>query len=125
RLGGIGVVELIVPVGPAVSPEVLSELRRVEERIRAIRVSDPAAIAQVLSLATVLDPDGRLAGLPADRRGRLLADKLELIAASPQDELLRGFWNPEAGQTRLLIRLKEQQPAPDKTRIFRRATAAA
>ena len=61
-------------------------------------MSDPQAIAQVLSLATVLDPDGRLAGLPADRGGRILADKLDLIAASPQGELLRGFWNPEAGQ---------------------------
>jgi predicted RND superfamily exporter protein len=125
RLGGIGLVELVVPVGRAITPEALAELKRLEDRIRAIRVSDPAAIAQVLSLATVLDPDGRLAGLPPDRRSRLLAEKLELIAASPQNELLRGFWNPETGQTRLLIRLKEQQPAPDKTRIFRLATAAA
>ena len=76
----------------------------------------------MLSLATVLDPDGRLGRLPADRRDRLLADKLELIAASPQSELLRSFWNPEAGQSRILIRLKEQQPAPDKARIFRLAT---
>ncbi|HZW30875.1 MAG TPA: MMPL family transporter [Isosphaeraceae bacterium] len=125
RLGGIGLVELIVPVGPSLTPEVLSELKGIEERIRAIRVSDPAAIAQVLSLATVLDPDGRLASLPDDRQGRLLAEKLELIAASPQSELLRGFWNPEAGATRFLIRLKEQQPAPDKTRIFRLSAAAA
>ena len=53
----------------------------------------------MLSLATVLDPDGRLAGLPDDREDRLLADKLDLIAASPQSELLRSFWNPEAGQS--------------------------
>ena len=79
----------------------------------------------MLSLATVLDPDGRLAALPADRQDRLLADKLELIAASPQEELLRSFWNAEAGETRILIRLKEQMPAPDKSRIFREATAAA
>src|SRR5262249_13905388 len=95
RLGGIGLVELVVPLpeGLSLSPDILLELRRVEERIRAIRVSDPRALAQVLSLATVLDPDGRLAGLPAGRGGRLLADKLGLIAASPQTELLRGFWN--------------------------------
>jgi predicted RND superfamily exporter protein len=125
RLGGIGLVELVVPAGSSLTPGVLDELHRVEDQIRAIRVSDPRAIAQVLSLATVLDPDGRLSGGPADRRARLLADKLDLIAASPQHELLRGFWNPEAGATRLLIRLKEQQPAPDKTRICRSATAAA
>ncbi len=125
RLGGIGLVELIVPVGPAITPEILADLKRVEERIQAIRVTDPRAVAQVLSLATVLDPDGRLAGLPADRQARLLAGKLDLIAASPQGELLRGFWNPDAGQTRFLIRLKEQQPAPDKASIFRQATAEA
>ena len=125
RLGGIGLVELIVPVGPSLTPGILSDLRGVEERIRAIRVSDPRGVAQVLSLATVLDPDGRLAGLPADQQGRILAGKLDLIAASPQGELLRGFWNPEAGATRFLIRLKEQQPAPDKARIFRQATADA
>ncbi len=125
RLGGIGVVELVVPVGPSLTPEILSDLRGVEERIRAIRVSDPRGVAQVLSLATVLDPDGRLADLPPDQQGRLLAGKLDLIAAAPQGELLRGFWNPEAGATRFLIRLKEQQPAPDKARIFRRATADA
>ena len=106
-------------------PETIAKLKRVEDRIREIRATDPGAIAQVLSLATVLDPDGRLAGLPADRGTRLLADKLDLIAASPQNDLLRGFWNAEAGQCRLLIRLKEQQPAPDKARIFRLATEAA
>ncbi len=125
RLGGIGLVELIVPVGPELTPRILSELRGVEGQIREVRVSDPRGVAQVLSLATVLDPDGRLAGLPADQQSRILAGKLELIAAAPQGELLRGFWNPEAGATRFLIRLKEQQPAPDKARIFRQATADA
>jgi len=125
KLGGIGLVELVVPMGKTISSKSLSDLRVVEERIRGIQVSDPAAVAQVLSLATLLDPDGRLAALPRDRRDRLLADKLELIASSPQNELLHSFWNAETGDTRFLIRLKEQQPAPDKTRIFDLSTAAA
>jgi predicted RND superfamily exporter protein len=125
RLGGIGVVDLVVPVEGGLKPENIAKLKRVEDRIRAIRATDPQAIAQVVSLATVLDPDGRLAGLPDGRGARLLTDKLALIAASPQKDLLRGFWNAEAGQCRLLIRLKEQQPAADKTRIFRLATQAA
>ena len=124
RLGGIGLVELVVPVGKSLSPDSLHDLKVVEDRIRAIRVSDPNAIAQVLSLATVLDPDGRLAALPKERQDRTLADKLELIAASPQNDLLRSFWNADTGQTRILIRMKEQMPAPDKSRIFREATAA-
>ncbi len=125
KLGGIGLVELVVSVGPSLSTHTLEDLKGVEDQVRKIRVSDPTAIAQVLSLATVLDPDGRLAALPADRQRRLLDDKLELIAASPQRELLRGFWNTAAGETRILVRLKEQMPAPDKSRIFREATAAA
>jgi uncharacterized protein len=125
KLGGIGLVELVVPVGPSLSPRTLHDLKEVEDQIGQIKVTDPQAIAQVLSLATVLDPDGKLAALPAPGQDRLLADKLELIAASPQRELLQSFWNADAGQTRILIRLKEQMPAPDKSRIFRESTAAA
>ena len=125
KLGGIGLVELVVPVGPSLSPRTLHDLKEVENRIGQIKVTDPQAIAQVLSLATVLDPDGKLAALSAPGQDRLLADKLELIAASPQRELLQSFWNADAGQTRILIRLKEQMPAPDKSRIFRESTAAA
>lgn len=125
RLGGIGLVELVVPVGRSLGPGTLHDLKEVEDRIGQIKVTDPAAIAQVLSLATVLDPDGKLAALPAANQERLLADKLDLIKASPQEELLHSFWNVEAGKTRILIRMKEQMPAPDKSRIFREATAAA
>jgi predicted RND superfamily exporter protein len=125
KLGGIGLVELVVPLGKTASIEQLGKLEVIAERVKQIRLSDPRAIAQVLSLATVLDPDGRLAGLAADRRDSLLSDKLELISASPQSELLGSFWNRESGETRLLIRLKEQQPAADKASIFRAATEAA
>jgi predicted RND superfamily exporter protein len=100
-------------------------LRGVEERIRKIPVADPKEAPQVLSLATVLDPDGRLAALPRDRQDRLIADKLELIAATPENDLLQSFWNAETGDTRFLIRLSEQQSAPEKARVFRAATDAA
>jgi predicted RND superfamily exporter protein len=119
RLGGIGLVELVVPAGQSLSPQLLNDLKRVQERISSIRVHDPQALAQVLSLATLLDPDNRLSRLPADRQHAVLTDKLELIAASPQSGLLRSFWNAQTGETRVMIRLKERQPAPDKTRIFR------
>jgi predicted RND superfamily exporter protein len=125
KLGGIGLVELVVPVGRSLSALTLHELKEVENKIAKIQVSDPTAIAQVLSVATVLDPDGRLAALPPAGQERVLADKLDLIAASPQRELLRSFYNSEAGVTRIMIRMKEQMPAPDKSRIFREATAAA
>jgi predicted RND superfamily exporter protein len=125
KLGGIGLVELVVPAGPALSPRTLQDLKTVHDRIDAIRVTDPRGIAQVLSLASVLDPDGRMASLTEDHRNRMLADKLDLISVTPQSDMLRSFWNKDTGETRILVRLKEQQPAPDKTRIFREATAAA
>jgi len=125
KLGGIGLVELVVPTGPKFSPRVLDGLRQVENRVRAIRVADPRAISQVLSLATLLDPDGRLAALPQDRQDRLLTDKIALIEATPLSEILHSLWNADSGQTRIMVRIKEQQPAPDKSRIFRQATQEA
>ena len=125
KLGGIGVVDLVVPVGRSITARTLADLKAVEDRIRGIRVTDPEGVAQVLSLATLLDADGRLSALPGDRPDQLIADKLDLIAASPQGGLLRSFWNAETSELRLLVRLKEQQPAPDKMKIFRQATEAA
>ena len=94
-------------------------------RSRKSRLPTRKAIAQVLSLASLLDPDGRLAALPGDHPDQLIADKLDLITSSPQGGLLRSFWNAETGESRSLVRLKEQQSAPDKTKIFRESTAAA
>jgi uncharacterized protein len=125
KLGGIGLVELVVPTGPKFSPRVLDGLRQVENRVRAIRVADPRAISQVLSLATMLDPDGRLAALPADRQERLITAKIELIEATPLSQILYSLWNPSSKQTRIMVRIKEQQPAPDKSSIFRQATQEA
>ncbi|MGO9918085.1 MAG: efflux RND transporter permease subunit [Isosphaeraceae bacterium] len=125
KLGGIGLVELVVPTGPKFSPRVLDGLRQVENRVRAIRAADPKAISHVLSLATMLDPDGRLGALPPDRQDRLITDKIELIDATPLNHILRSLWNPSAGETRIMIRIKEQQPAPDKSRIFLQAAQVA
>ena len=125
KLGGIGIVELVVPLGRSINAHTLSELKAVEDEIQKIQVADPEGVAQVLSLASLLDPDGRLTALPGDHPDQLIADKLDLITSSPQGGLLRSFWNAETGESRLLVRLKEQQSAPDKTKIFRESTAAA
>jgi predicted RND superfamily exporter protein len=125
KLGGIGLVEFVVPVGKSISPPALAQLADVERRVAEIPVPDRRAIAQVLSMATILDPDGRIAPLPEAAQARILANKIELIRLSPQAQLLRSFWNPETGDARVLVRLLEQQPAPTKTRIFREAEDAA
>ncbi|WP_240911387.1 efflux RND transporter permease subunit [Paludisphaera soli] len=125
KLGGIGLVEIIAPIGTTIDPETLGKLDRAGDVIRGLEPGRPGAVAQVLSLATVLDPDGRIAELAPDARARVLADKLALIEASPQASLLRSFWNPEEKRARILVRLLEQQPAATKASIFRRAEDAA
>ncbi|WP_250847057.1 efflux RND transporter permease subunit [Aquisphaera insulae] len=125
KLGGIGLVEVIVPLEAPVTPSSLARLAELDRRIATIPVADPRAIGQVLSLATVLDPDGRLRELPEESEARALANKLELIGLSPQSGLLRSFWSEKAGQARVLVRVLEQQPAPTKARIFREVVAAA
>jgi hypothetical protein len=127
RLGGIGLVEVVVPIPPgrALEEGTLGKLREVERAIAAIPRGETPAVAPVLSLATVLDPDGVIAALSPEARARVLAAKLDLIAATPQAELLAGFWNPKTGRSRVLVRLLEQQPAPAKVGIFRQSLAAA
>jgi predicted RND superfamily exporter protein len=125
RLGGIGLVEVVVPVGDVIDTGTLDRFRSVEAAIATEGQGQGARAVGVVSLATLLDPEGRLAALPPDSYARTLAAKLELIAASPQGELIHGFWNPETGQARFLVRLFEQQPAPAKLAIFTRAVDAA
>ncbi|WP_337173402.1 MMPL family transporter [Paludisphaera sp.] len=125
KLGGIGVVDLVVPLASGLDADAVAGLARVEEAIRGLAPERPGAVGRVLSLATVLDPDGRIAALDAEARARVLAGKLDLIAASPQAELMDTFWNPEAKEARIVVRLLEQQPADVKTAIFRSAEAAA
>ncbi len=124
KLGGIGVVQLVVPFGPEATPESLAKLRRLERDLTTQDENTPAA-DHALSLATVLDPDGRIAALPAEAARRVLATKVELIVSSPQAELLSGFWNrdhdPDKDSARVLVRLIEQQPTTLKNAIFRRA----
>lgn len=125
KLGGIGLVQVVVPVGSELGPEALKKLRHVENVISSAPLHDPDAIAQVISPATVLDPDGRIEALDPESQSRILAGKLDLIGASPQASLMRSFWNDETGEARILVRLLERQPAATKAWIFERAESAA
>jgi predicted RND superfamily exporter protein len=125
KLGGIGLVELVVPVGRGIDLDSLDKFRTVERAIKSFRLRDKPAVAHVLSLATVLDPDGRIAALPPESGRRALATKLDLIGLTPQAELLDGFYNGKTHEARVLVRLREQQPAPDKEAIFHHSVEAA
>lgn len=131
RLGGIGVVSLVVPAGDAITMGTIRAHRALGEGVESLRRGGGPAVAQVVSLATVLDPEGKLAALPDDRGVEALRIKLELIAASPQGRLLASFWSareearPGSGWARQVIRVPEAQPALEKAETFREALALA
>lgn len=118
RPGGIGLVSLIVPL-ESVDIPALERFRSLDEAILNAQGQD-ARISGVISPATVLDPEGKLAALPPDLAAHALATKLELIRAAPQGKLLESFLNEKAKQARIMIRLPEQQPAPRKMAAFQR-----
>ena len=126
RLGGIGIVDLIVPIGKTIDEKALERLQTFERALLRTMKRKPGTengIEDVLSLATVLDPDRRFGALPPEAIARTLQAKLDLIAASPQADLIHDFWNPSTGQARILVRMMEQQSAPSKASIFRRSIA--
>lgn len=120
RLGGIGLISLVVPVGGEIDMATVERFRALDLEVR-----QAGRVSGVLSLGTVLDPEGRLAALPGEQADHALRTKLDLIAASPQGALLGSFWNPEEGQARVMVRVPEQQPAPDKEATFRAALGRA
>ncbi len=128
RIGGIGVVSLIVPADSSLSLENLNIYRSLADSIVGLRRPGQAsAVAQVLSIATVLDPQHKLAALPPDQGAFALRAKLDLIAAAPQGVLLRSFWSPsvegdsKSGWTRLVVRVSERASTADKEWTFRNA----
>ena len=127
KLGGIGVVSLVVPIGSKLTMEVLAAQRDLENQIRDLNRGGESEVSQVLSLATVLDPEGKLAKLPQAQAAAALETKLDLISRAPQANLLKNFWSPldpakpETGWARLVIRIQEQIPAPAKAAVFQSA----
>ena len=63
-LGGIGLVGLVVPVDEEIDAEAIGRIRDLDRAVLAVEAPRGArGSTYVTSLATVLDPDGRLAGL--------------------------------------------------------------
>lgn len=122
RLGGIGLVSVIVPftdgVDPASIQPSIHKLSTFDFDLVSRRVVDQAVIPRTISLATVLDPDGSLLKLPAEQAGEALRAKLSLIEASPQAGLLNNFWDRPGRQARVLARISERQEAPAKAMAF-------
>ena len=131
RLGGIGVVEVVVPVPAELTPETLSKFKKLEAGIIGSGANEGRA-SSAISIATVLDPFGELSALGTVAGTEAIRTKIELIQASPQASLLEGFLSesgPERSgrpnSSRILVRLVEQQPTATKNAIFGRALTLA
>ena len=133
RLGGAGVWDVVVPAPATLDEEYLARVRRLQDKLRALTVTDPAtgrqtpALTKVLSLVDSLDaaqsdPVLAAADLPAEVRAQALAAAMpHFIAALRSREL------DEHGQGRLRIMLRahERQPAEQKRRLIEEVTRLA
>lgn len=131
RLGGIGVVSLVVPVGKSLDMPDIAAQQKLGRAIEALRRDNQPAVSQVISLATVLDPQAKLAALPPAQGDFALRTKLDLIANAPQGVLLKSFWSPlvegqpDSGWARIVLRVSERTRADQKEVTFNQARALA
>ena len=126
RLGGIGLFVLAVPLDEGLESKALGRLQEFERRLKAAAERNPRLrFTQIVSAATVLDPEHRLDTQAEAVRNEVLTSKLELIARSRQSELMQGFWSPKEKLARIVIRIPEQQIADDKDREFKLALDSA
>ncbi len=125
RLGGIGLISLVVPQTGPIAPQTLKTFADLDAKLADLKRDGQREVARTISLATVLDPDGRLLALPADQARNAIAAKLELIAATPQSALLNSFRDPEGKWSRILVRVSEQQEAEAKKGTFAQALTRA
>jgi hypothetical protein len=112
RLGGIGLVELVVPAPEEITPGWIKELRGTAEQLRAV---DPEMITEVLTLADMLarpKPEGS----PLD--DEVLKIKLRGLAIPAYSHFLDNFWNRSSNLTRLIVRIREDAPAHRKQQAF-------
>ena len=133
RLGGAGVWDVVVPAPVTLDQEYLARVRRLEDKLRAITVTDPAtgrqtpALTKVLSLVDSLDaaqsdPVLAAADLPAEVRAQALSAAMpHFIAAlrstAPDENRL--------GRLRIMLRAHERQPAEQKRRLIEEVTRLA
>jgi len=146
RMGGIGLIELVLP-GPHESSQVtLNWLNSLRDATDHIQASHSPLVAEALSLGDVLLASDRPssdigptadAEPPAERkRGGILSGLLgrgSAASATPEQVIqaklmvlstpgfthfLENFWDRPTGQTRLVIRIRESADAEMKQRAF-------
>jgi hypothetical protein len=126
RLGGAGVWDVVIPAPATLDNEYLARVRRLEDRLRELTVSDPAtgkaipALTKVLSLADAVaatDADPVLAAplATAELRAQALAAAMPNFIAALRSAELDGHGQ---GRLRIMLRAPERQPAEQKNRLI-------
>ncbi|HWB00767.1 MAG TPA: MMPL family transporter, partial [Pirellulales bacterium] len=127
RLGGAGLLDVIVPVSSTVDAELLARLRKLEERLQhEVIVADEAGrdvpgLTKTMSLADVLDVglgSSRLQSIGLEAQIALLKQTMPLAGA------LVGNDADDRGRTylRIMLRARERQPAAEKQRLIDQVT---
>jgi hypothetical protein len=130
RLGGAGVWDVLLPAGEAIDGKVLSDMARLEHRLRTeVTIPDPdgravPALTKVMSLADVMAAVSPipLERLQSTRVGSWLVTGALDVIRQQVPQLSRTFIgrDPDDGSTwlRVMLRAHERQPAPQKRAII-------
>lgn len=120
HLGGAGVWDVVVHAPDVLDEAYLARVRRLEDRLRQLKVEGeegPAVgLTQVLSLVDMLDAaalEPALARLAPEVRAAALGSVIPELARS-----LRAQGPPGQGRLRIMLRTRERQPAEQKQRLI-------
>jgi predicted RND superfamily exporter protein len=123
RLGGAGVLDVVVPVPVEADKDFLPRLRRLQQRLRSeVTVRDSKGretlgLTKALSVGDALD---FLPGAGSASSAQLSAVLEPLKTLFPLVKSLHGF-DPQSGNreyVRIMLRARERQPAPEKHRLI-------
>lgn len=117
RMGGIGLVELISPAPPRMSPEWLENLGKVTAEMKA---SNPKMVSGIVSLADLLNVP---ASATADEQEEIVSTKIRILSQARYAHFLNNLWsrNEEdnsGDQVRILVRIQESAQPELKEECF-------
>ena len=110
-MGGIGIVELVIPAPQKMTDE---WIRRLDESAARLAAHHADVVATVLTLADVVKESPSESEVPKTKNAdaqRVLDTKLRLLNTPAYAHFVNNFWNSSRGTMRLLVRIRETVPA--------------
>ncbi len=121
RLGGAGVWDVLIPAPPQLDEAYLERIRRLETKLRHVRIPADAAepsLTKVLSLVDALDAgrkDRTLAAMPVEVRVQGMSAAMPTFMGA-----LEGRDDGGRRWLRIMLRARERQPAEQKRELIDR-----